>query len=186
MSRNPINEMHSDAWWLRVFEGELSADEGRRWQAHLAQCPTCQAEWNAMTQVEFVLRTAEPPPLLPETFTLQTVTLITRKQRLRRLLSFVTGALILGLVAWAGITYFDASLASLVRAANAVFSSRQVLLTALVRTLVGLAVTFKAIYPLMLGIAGTLLLLLAPNSVFATVAVVWYTRRRRGRKQTAL
>jgi anti-sigma factor RsiW len=168
------------------LDGELSSDEDRRWRAHLAECQACQAEWNAMVQVDVMLRTAEPPPLLPEAFTAQTVALITRKQKLRRLLSFVTGALILGLVAWVGLTYFDAALASLVRAARAVFSSRQILLTALMRTLVGLAVTIKAIFPLMLGIAGTLLLLLAPNSFFATVAVVWYARRRRGQSQAAI
>jgi hypothetical protein len=64
-------------------------------------------------------------------------------------------------------------------------SGRQVLFAALMRTLVGLAVTVKALLPLLFGIAGAMLLFLTPNSILASVVVVWYSRRKRAAGITA-
>ena len=186
MPRDPITDMHSDAWWMRAFEGELSRAEEEEWQAHLVQCQSCRREWEAMTQVDMVLRTASPPPLLPEGFTARTVTTITRKQKLRHMLRFVAGFLIFVLVAWIGFSYFDSTLASLIRAVTAVISGRQILFAAFVRTLVGLVVTAKALVPLMFGVAGAILLLMTPNSVLATVMVVWFSRRKRAGGASAI
>ena len=59
-------------------------------------------------------------------------------------------------------------------------------LSVIVATSMGSAEVLEALYPLLLGIAGMSLLFLAPNSVFATVAVVWYRRRHRTQAQGTL
>jgi hypothetical protein len=125
-----------------------------------------------------MLRTAAPPPQLPEDFAMRTVTKITRKQKLRRLLSFMTGIVIFTIVAWVGFACFDVTLASVVRTVNAVVSSRQILFAAFMRTITGLTATVQTFLPLMFGIAGASLLLMAPNSLMATAVFVWYRRRR--------
>jgi len=178
MPRNDIDDMHSDAWWMRVMDNDLTLDEERRWQAHLAECQMCRLEWEAIARVDVMLRTAAPPPKLPDDFTMRTVTQITRKQKLRRLLSFMAGVVIFAVVAWAGGICFDVTLASVVRAVNAVISSRQILLAAFVRTLVGLTATVQTFLPLMFGLAAAGMLFLAPNSLMATAVFVWYRRRR--------
>jgi anti-sigma factor RsiW len=179
MLRDPIADMHSDAWWMRVCEGTLSPQEEASWEAHLAQCESCRQEWAAMAQVDVFLRTATPPPMLAVEFTARTVERITHKQKLRQMLRFVVGALVLGLVAWIGWVYFGVALSSALNALVVMISGRQILFDALMRTLVGLAVTIKSLLPLMLGIAGALLLLLTPNGILASVALVWVTRRKR-------
>ncbi len=138
-----------------------------------------------MAQVDMLLRTAAPPPMLALNFTARTVERITHKQKLRQMLRFVIGALILGLVAWVGWVYFGAALSSAIRALVVMISGRQVLFAALMRTLVGLAVTIKSLLPLLLGVAGAALLLLTPNSILASVMVVWYAHRKRAASAAA-
>ena len=185
MLHDPIADVHSDAWWMRVCEGELSPQEEAYWQAHLAQCEACRQEWAALMQVDVFLRTAAPPPMLAPEFTARTVERITHKQKLRHLLRFVVGMVVLGLVAWIGWSYFGITLANVVHTLNVMISGRQVLFAALMRTLVGLAVTVKALLPLLLGIAGAMLLFLTPNSILASVFVVWYSRRKRAARAVA-
>ncbi len=171
-------DMHSEAWWMRALEGELSHDEERHWQAHLAQCPACQQEWAAMMRVETLLRTAAPAPLLTVDFTARTVAKIAQKQKLRSMLRFIVGFLLLALVAWIGFLCFDASLASLFRTVPILISSRQILFAALMRTLVGLALTVRTLLPLIGMISVVLFLLLMPNSVFATMLLMWLGKKR--------
>jgi anti-sigma factor RsiW len=185
MLHDPIADVHSDAWWMRVCEGELSPQEEAHWQAHLAQCEACRQEWAALMQADVLLRTAAPPPMLAPDFTVRTVECITHKQKLRHMLRFVVGMLALGLVAWIGWSYFGVTLANVVHALDVMISGRQVLFAALMRTLVGLAVTVKALLPLLLGVAGAMLLFLTPNSILASVFVVWYSRRKRAARAVA-
>jgi len=179
MSHDPIADVHSDAWWMRVCEDALSPQEEAYWQAHLAQCEACRQEWSALKQVDVLLRTAAPPPVLAPDFTARTVEHITHKQKLRHMLRFVVGAIVLGLVAWIGWSYFGATLTNLVHTLEVMISGRQVLFAALMRTLVGLAVTIKAFLPLLFAIAGAMLLFLTPNSILASIVMVWYSRRKR-------
>lgn len=179
MPRDHTDDMHSDAWWMRVLESELTPEEERQWHAHLELCQTCRREWEALERIDTLMRTATPPPALPPNFATHTVKLIARKQKRRRLVSFLAGLLIFTLVAWIGLAYFDTTLASLVRAANAIIFSRQILFAALVHTLTELAIAIKALLPLMLGITGAALLLITPNGAIATTAILWYVRKRR-------
>ncbi|HQE91184.1 MAG TPA: anti-sigma factor [Anaerolineae bacterium] len=186
MSRDPMTDMHGEAWWMRALEGELSGEEAEDWQAHLAQCPSCRQEWAAMTQVDMILRTAAPPPLLPADFTARTVMQIAHRQKLLRMLRFVVGFLIVAAVAWIGFIYFDTTLDTLVRAASVVISRWQILFAAFMRTLVGLAITVKTLLPMILGIATALFLFLTPNSVLATVLVAWVSQKKRARAAAAM
>ena len=34
----PSQDMHSEAWWIRVLDDELTPDEEVRWGAHLLEC----------------------------------------------------------------------------------------------------------------------------------------------------
>jgi len=179
MLRDPTADVHSDAWWMRVCEGTLSPQEEAHWQAHLAQCEACRQEWAALAQVDGLLRAAVPPPMLAQDFTARTIERIAHKNKLRYMLRFVVGMVVLGLVAWIGWSYFGATLAGVVRTLDVMISGRQVLFTALMRTLVGLAVTVKALLPLLLGIAGAMLLFLMPNGILASAALVWFSRRKR-------
>jgi len=179
MLRDPVADVHSDAWWMRVCEGTLSPQEEAYWQAHLTQCEACRQEWAALARVDVLLRTAAPPPMLVVDFTARTVERVTHKQKLRQMLRFVVGALVLGLVAWIGWAYFGAALSNALHALVVMISGRQILFDALMRTLVGLAVTVKSLLPLLLGIAGAMLLLLTPNGILASAALVWVTRRKR-------
>ncbi|HOT93286.1 MAG TPA: zf-HC2 domain-containing protein [Anaerolineae bacterium] len=185
MLRDPISDMHSEAWWMRALDGELTCAEERAWQAHLAQCPSCRQEWTALTQVETLLRTATPPPLLPDDFTARTVTVIAQKQKLRAMLRFIVGFVLFALVAWVGLGYCSATLHELVQTVGAVIASRQILFAALMRTLVGLALTVKTFLPLIAGIAVALFLFLMPNSVLATVAMVRLSQKRQARSTAA-
>ncbi len=185
MLRDPISDMHSEAWWMRALDGELSGAEERAWQAHLAQCLSCRQEWAALTHMEALLRTAPPPPVLPADFTARTVTAITQKQRLRSLLRFLVGFMLLALTIWMGLGYCNIALGELIQTVGMVVSSRQILFAALMRTLVGLALTVKTFLPLIVGIAAALFLLLAPNSVLATVAMVRFAQKRQARSATA-
>lgn len=48
-----------------MLEGTLSNAEAREWMAHRAACPTCQALWEAVIEVDARLRSvpmASPPP----------------------------------------------------------------------------------------------------------------------------
>ena len=130
MLRDPVADMHSDAWWMRVCEGTLSPQEEASWEAHLAQCESCRQEWAAMAQVDVFLRTATPPPMLAVEFTARTVERITHKQKLRQMLRFVVGALVLGLVAWIGWVYFGVALSSALNALVVMISGRQILFDA--------------------------------------------------------
>ncbi len=179
MLRDPIADVHSDVWWMRVCEGTLSLQEEAYWQSHLAQCEACRQEWAALAHVDNLLRAAAPPPMLALDFTARTVERITHKQKLRHMLRFVVGMLVLGLVAWIGWTYFGATLSGVVRALDVMISGRQILFAALMRALVGLAVTVKTLLPLLLGVAGAMFLFLTPNGLLASVALVWFSQRKR-------
>ena len=179
MLRDPIADVHSDAWWMRVCEDALSPQEEADWQVHLVQCEACRLEWVALTHVDMLLRCAAPPPLLAPDFAAQTVERIVHKQKVRHMLRFVIGMLALGLVAWIGWSYFAVMLAGVVRVLDVVISGHQILFAALVRTLGGLAAMATALLPLILGITGVILLFLTPNSVLASVAFVWFSRHKR-------
>jgi anti-sigma factor RsiW len=171
--------MHSDAWWQRAIEGALSPDESRRWQRHLKVCEACRREWQALAKVDRLLRTAPPVPQLSEDFTQRTVAQVVRRQRWRRLLSYVVGTLIVALVTVMVYDTVSSTFASLERTVSVLLSSWQLLFSSLMRTSVDLIVTGKAIAPLLVAMVSGMLLFLMPNGALATMMFVWFSRRGR-------
>jgi anti-sigma factor RsiW len=171
--------MHSDAWWQRAIEGALSRDESRRWQRHLKVCEACRREWQALAKVDRLLRTAPPVPQLSEDFTQRTVAQVVRRQRWRRLLSYVVGTLIVALVTVMVYDTVSSTFASLERTVSVLLSSWQLLFSSLMRTSVDLIVTGKAIAPLLVAMVSGMLLFLMPNGALATMMFVWFSRRGR-------
>jgi anti-sigma factor RsiW len=179
MAQNETTRMHSDAWWQRAIEGALSRDESRRWQRHLKVCEACRREWQALAKVDRLLRTAPPVPQLSEDFTQRTVAQVVRRQRWRRLLSYVVGTLIVALVTVMVYDTVSSTFASLERTVSVLLSSWQLLFSSLMRTSVDLIVTGKAIAPLLVAMVSGMLLFLMPNGALATMMFVWFSRRGR-------
>jgi len=179
--RNPIQspnlDWHSEEWWLRAFEDDFSTQEAHLWEEHLLQCAECRLEWDALRQVDAMLRAAPPPPVLSTSFTARTVTQATQKQRLRSLLSFLGSAFIIVLVSWSVLSFLGSAYVSLGHTLQVVFWERQMLFSSLVQTLLALLTSWKTLLPFLLGLAGLSFLLLMPNSVLATLLFLWLSRR---------
>jgi hypothetical protein len=177
--------MHSEAWWIRVMDDELTLDEERRWEAHLATCLSCQQDLDALLTVDDVLRLAPAPPPLGPDFTVTTVERISRTQRWRRLLGFIAGAFIVALVSALVLAYVGSTYASLESGLGVVISARQLLFRSLVQTLVGLVLSWKAALPFIVGVTFLTYILVMPNSVLVTLGVLWISRQRRATTASA-
>ncbi|MGC9521056.1 MAG: anti-sigma factor family protein [Anaerolineae bacterium] len=177
--RNASHPMHSDRWWAHLLADDLTAEERADWEAHLRSCRRCQEMWQRFRHVDDVLRQAPAPPELSVGFTARTVHKIAQRQRLRRLLSFLAGILIVTLVSLVVFSYLGAAYASLERGFSAVISARQVLFRSLVRTFVGLLLSWRAIMPYLVGLALVTYLLVMPNGALVTIGLLWLSRRRR-------
>lgn len=174
---------HSEAWWIRLLDGELTADERARWDAHLQGCARCQREWEALAIVDLTLGMAPPVPSLPPQFTAATVERIVRKQRTQRLASYLGGAVIVALVSLVIAVSLGSTYVALDRTIGALLSARQIVFRSLVQTLVGLVLSWKALLPYMIGGTIALYLVLMPHGVLVTAALYWFSRR--GRAVTA-
>ena len=174
----PRLDMHSDEWWMRVFEGTLSAQEARLWTGHLAVCTQCRLEWEAFQAVEHILLTAPPPPILNVNFTAQTTARVMQKQQLRQLLNFLGSVFVIALVSWGVLSFLGATYISVERVLSFIFVGRQVLFNSLVRTLSALLTGWSTFLPFMLFFAGVIFMLLMPNGMLATLFVFWLSRRQ--------
>lgn len=176
--------MHGDTWWARALDGSLTPAQQRRWEAHLRTCERCRLEWEALQQVDLWLdevkteARAVTPPALSASFTDETVVRIRRKQRLRRLLSFLAGTLIVALVSALVLTQVNAVVASLEHGLSAAFSARQALFNSFVTIAVNLIAAWRAALPFLVGFALLTFLLLMPNGLIATLVVFWLAKRR--------
>lgn len=170
--------MHSDTWWMRALDGELTADEAERWAEHRACCATCRRDWDAIKQMDRWLLVAPEVPELPATFTAQTVQRIEQRLRWQRWLSALAATLIVGLVAWLVFGYVGLAVGSLQPLVSAILIGWQPLLGSMLRTLVGLLWAWKNLLPLVAGGIACSMLLLMPNGMLATAALLWLTRQR--------
>ncbi|HNT75022.1 MAG TPA: hypothetical protein PKH77_08395 [Anaerolineae bacterium] len=171
-------DWHSEEWWERAFEDDISVQEARLWEKHLVQCAECRREWEALRQLDTILRTAPPAPMLDASFTTRTVTRAVQKQHLRSLLSFLGSAFIIALVAWVVLNFLGNAYVSLGHALHVVRSEWQLLFTSLLQTVLALFTGWKIILPFLLGLAALSFLLLMPNGVLATLLFLWLSRRR--------
>ncbi len=161
------------------MEGALSPDEQEAWDRHLLGCVQCQREWAALASVDEFLRLAPAPPPLSRDFTAVTVERIAQKQRLRRLLSFIAGTLIVAVVAVVVFAALGYAYTSMERGIGAVIFARQILFQSLVHTLVGLIVSWKAALPFIVGATVAVYLVMMPNGLLVTAALFWLSRGRR-------
>jgi len=168
--------MHSDAWWQQAFEGELSPQEAQAWQAHLEECATCRCEWEALAQVDALLATPPPTPPLPADFTARTVAQVMHTRRVRRLLMWLGGFVLVAIVLSAEIYVLATTFSTLERALVAFVTGHAIWLNALRQTLARLLEAGPALLTLTLAATGIVTLFLTPNSVFATLAFIWLTR----------
>ncbi len=174
----PIPDMHDEAWWLRAMDGDLTQSEHLLWEEHLNQCESCRNEWKMLMGVDSLLRAVDPPPLLPVDFTGRTVARIVRQQRIQRLVSLLSSVFIILFVSLFVLQFLGSTYASVERTTAFVISERQVLLSAFVQTLMGLLASWKAMFPLMMGVSALALLLLMPNGILTTLLIFWFARRR--------
>ncbi|MBD3257164.1 hypothetical protein GF377_01930 [candidate division GN15 bacterium] len=185
LEKMPLEDMHSEAWWIRLLDGDLTSEEQRRWEMHLSTCLTCQKEWAALLRLDEVMRAVPEPPKLSQRFTDTTVGIVRRKQRLRRLLSFLGGGLILTLVSVLVFAYIGSAYAALEHSLDVVISARQILFRSLIQTWVSLIVSWRSLLPFAIGLTVATYLLIMPNGLMVTLGLLWLSRHRRSALTTA-
>jgi len=177
----PSQDMHSEEWWIRVLDNELTASERVRWDAHLATCQSCREELSVFARVDTAMAQPPPVPALSVDFTATTVRMVTNRQRWRRLLAFVAGALIVGVAGLLVAGVVDSLFLSFGQGMGAVFSARNVLFRSMVQTALGLLERWRTIIPYTLGTALLAYAVVMPNGLLMTFALVWLSSRRRAR-----
>jgi predicted anti-sigma-YlaC factor YlaD len=170
--------MHNETWFMRATEGDLSAEEMRQWEAHLERCDACRQMSEAMAAVDHMLRTAPPPPTLPDDFTQATMARLQRQQQRQRWLVIFASILIIAIIVWLGGSALTSALASLSRTAHILIVGRDTIINALMRTTIGLMVSWRAFLPFVVMLAAIAGLWLMPNSVLATLTMLWISKRR--------
>ncbi|MCJ7549638.1 MAG: hypothetical protein MUQ30_08145 [Anaerolineae bacterium] len=177
----PSQDMHTEAWWIRVLDDELTRDEAVRWGAHLLECVSCRQELAALTRVDLFLSQASVPPALPADFTDRTVQMIARRQRWRRMLSFLAGSLVVAAASLLVAGVADSMFASFGQGVGVMFSARGMLFHSFVQTMLALLVRWRTMLPYMVGTALVAYALVMPNGLLMTFAIVWLSSRRRAR-----
>jgi hypothetical protein len=173
-----LEMVHSEAWWIRLIDDDLTQVERRRWHAHLRACEVCRAQLASMQKVDALLRSAPEPPSLSAEFTVVTVQRAMKRQQLRRLLSFLGGVLLVAVVSLVAFWSLGSVFSAVGRGIEAVISARQVLFRSLVHTFVGLILSWKTLLPFVLGLTVLAGLLVMPNGLLVTVAIAWLSSRR--------
>ena len=170
-------DMHSEGWWIRALDGELTLEEQADWEQHLRECARCRADWEALARLDTALRRA-PRPVPPVGLALKTTAQAAASYRRRRswlLLGVVALTVLLGAAGMValGIAYWDFN-----RILAVMLFSREVLFEALIQTLVGLMAAGHSFSLLALALAAALLALFMPHGVLATITMVMLRRQR--------
>ena len=173
-----LGDWHSDDWWMHVYEDNLSPEEGRLWDLHLATCETCQQEWAVMHRLDYLMQQSPSIPSLSTDFTSATVQRIMRKQRLRRILAFLVGAIVIAGISLSIFVAIGNAFQTLDQYLQVIFSARYVLFSSLVQIVLGLIEGWRMVLPFFIGLSIFVFLALMPNSALVTFAVVWYARRQ--------
>lgn len=179
--RMSSRDMHTEAWWIRVLDDELTPDEGLRWKAHLLTCESCRQELAALTRLDVFLSRAPAPPALPADFTDTTVQMIANKQRWRRMLGFLAGSLGVAAASLLIAGVAGSMLSSFGQGVGVMYTAREVLLHSVVQTVLALLVRWRTILPYMVGTALVGYVFAMPNGLLMTFAFVWLSSPRRAR-----
>ncbi|MFP4344354.1 MAG: anti-sigma factor family protein [Anaerolineales bacterium] len=170
-------DMHSDNWWIRALEGDLNREEEVAWEAHLRACEMCQAEWEALTELDLFMQHAPLPAPAPG-FVEKTVERVVETQRRWRQWRVVVGAVLVVIVLLAEILILGSLYTDAANLITALLGAREMLFPALMRTGVGLLTLAEAVLPfaLILTLGGFFILM--PNGALATLAFIMVRRRR--------
>ena len=171
-------DWHSDAWWMHVYDGDLSPDEERMWEAHLNTCLTCRQELEAMQRLDYLMQHPPAVPHLSPDFTAKTLQRITRRQRFRRILGYIAGSVIVAVISLSIFVAFTSAFQTLDQYLNVIFSARYLLFSSFVQIILGLIEGWRMLLPFFIGLTILICMLLMPNSALVTFAVVWYSRRQ--------
>lgn len=182
-SKAPAHDMHSEAWWMRLFDDDLTEVERLQWEVHLRACAACREEWAMLSRADEFLFDAPMPPALSPDFTVATVRIISHRQRWRRYLSFLAGVVVIVVVAGGLFGFMGSAFTSLGQGIGAVVSARQVLFHSLVQTFLALIVRWRAALPYIVGASVLAYALMMPNGLLVTFAIVWLSSH--GRSQVA-
>jgi anti-sigma factor RsiW len=87
-------------WMSLYLDGLVSQEQGAQLQAHVAQCPACGGEWEAMRSLSSLL-SAEPMAIPAPGFTARVAQRLHRRQTRRRRLYSSLGVLMGSVGLWA-------------------------------------------------------------------------------------
>ena len=178
------NRMHSDAWWIRALDGELTSEEQRAWEAHLVRCARCRLEWEALAGMDRLFVTTPVPASSPD-FVAKTAAKVGRAAWRQRLASLLGGLFIVAVLIVAEILAFNAIFSGVTRVGGTLLASRDLLFQAWMRIWVSLIALGDATLPLMcIGLAAALLLVM-PNGILATLTFLLVRRQRRAQSVKA-
>jgi predicted anti-sigma-YlaC factor YlaD len=183
-SRNDVEQRVSDAcppeaWWIRALDNELSAIEWQIWQQHLAVCDVCRSEWEALMHVEAVLQQAPAPPPLPADFTARTMQRLAWRKRARVGLTWLGSLVMVSFVTLIILSAVGSLLSQANQFCIVLRASWDVLLGSLIQLTTDFLIASQTVLPIALAMAGALLLLMMPNGVLATYALVLIRQSRR-------
>jgi hypothetical protein len=170
---------HSDAWWMRVCDEELTPEEDCKWEEHLATCEDCQQEWEAMQRLNMLMLQKPPVPSLSPDFTANTLQLIIKQQHKRRILSFIAGGAIVIAVSLLILFAFERAIQTFDQYLSVIYSARYVLFSSLMQIVFGVIEEWRMLLPFFIGLTILLFMWLMPNSALVTFAIMWYSRRQR-------
>ena len=171
-------KMHSEAWWTRAMDAELSPEEERAWQQHLATCASCRAEWKAWLEVETLFQSA-PLPELPAAFVEDTLARWEAARRRRYAIGLVS-AFFLILLVWGLILVSGSScLRDILNAGDVLLASRELLFHALLRVGASLTGLGSNIFPWLLGACAFLYFSLVFNGTLAATVTLLLVNKKR-------
>ena len=153
-------DWHSDAWWMHVYEDDLSDEEGRVWEEHLNTCESCRQEWDAMHRLDYLMQHSPAVPSLSPDFTEKTVRRITRQQRFRRILSIIAGSVIVLAISLGIFVAFSHAFQTVDQYLSVVFSARYLLFSSFVQIFLGLIEGWRMVLPFFIGLSILIFLLL--------------------------
>jgi predicted anti-sigma-YlaC factor YlaD len=177
-------------WLMRALEDALDRERGlesqsglssrerQLWQQHLAICGACRAEWEALLRVESILCDAPAPPPLSVDFTARTMRRLAWRKRLRLGLTWLGGMVTVSFVALIVLSAFGSMLSQMNQFFVVLRAGQSVLLEFLIYFITSFLILGQKIIPIALAMAGALLLLMMPNGVLATYALMLVRQRR--------
>jgi len=169
--------MHSEAWWIRALDHELTPAEQRQWEAHLQACEACRSEWAALAAVDRRLREGSIP-LAPAGLGGEVVARALRAQRRLRLLRYAVGGMLVMMVGLILLSVLGVTLAEIGREVAVLVSARRLLIRPLVQVAMALVLEWKTLLPYILALTALICLLVMLHGVLVTLMLLWLAQRR--------